>query len=179
MSSWAQKDISKWVCSGILHPLVTATWNYFNSYLLSQQVNYKGCSESNASCFMMLAHDMRGGYRWYGSRGWTFPPVFLYILLLCDRWQQRGSLTKWYLTWKCVWSKVVSLNSFMWKRNGTHSHSLMLAEHWWRWNSGCQHSEAVHFNNDTITAAVRQWVTSTGAEKSDLVWHGGSCSLLA
>ena len=134
MSSWAQKDISKWVCSGILHPLVTATWNYFNSYLLSQQVNYKGCSESNASCFMMLAHDMRGGYRWYGSRGWTFPPVFLYILLLCDRWQQRGSLTKWYLTWSMYETKG---------KKCTPLHSLMLAEALWSPNSVCEHSELV------------------------------------
>ena len=23
-------------------------------------------------------------------------------VLLCDRWQQRGSQTEWHLTWKCV-----------------------------------------------------------------------------
>jgi len=51
----------------------------------------------------------------YGSRGWTFPPISHYILLLCKRWQQSGRLTEWYLTWKCVWSKSVSLNSSMWK----------------------------------------------------------------
>ena len=28
-------------------------------------------------------------------------------------------------------------------KNGTHWHSLMLAEHLWRPNNGCQHSEAV------------------------------------
>jgi len=31
----------------------------------------------------------------YGSRGGTFPPIFFYMLLPCDRWQQKGSLTKW------------------------------------------------------------------------------------
>jgi len=30
---------------------------------------YKGCSERKASCFVMLAHYIRGGCWWYGSRG--------------------------------------------------------------------------------------------------------------
>lgn len=30
---------------------------------------YKGCSESNASYFILLAHGARGGRQWYGSRG--------------------------------------------------------------------------------------------------------------
>jgi len=46
----------------------------------------------------------------------TFPSIFHYILLLCDRWQQRGSLTKWHLTWKCTWSKGVSPNPSRWKK---------------------------------------------------------------
>ena len=41
--------------------------------------------------------------RWSGSRGCTFPPIFCYFLLLCDRWQQTGSLTHWHLTQ--VWMK--------------------------------------------------------------------------
>ena len=76
----------------------------------------EGCSKSNASCFMILAHNVRGGCQWYGSRGWTFPPIFHYILLLCDRWQQRGSLTKWCQPWKCIWSNSVSMNSSMQKK---------------------------------------------------------------
>ena len=51
-----------------------------------------------------------------GSRGWIFPTIFHYMLLPCDRWQQMGSLTKWCLTWKCEWSKGVSLNSTMQKK---------------------------------------------------------------
>ena len=39
-----------------------------------------------------------------------------FTVLLCDRWQQRGSLTKWCLTWKYVWSKGVSLDSSMLKK---------------------------------------------------------------
>ena len=50
----------------------------------------------------MMSHDIRGRWWWYSSRGWTFPPRFCYILLPCDRWQQRGSLTEWCLTWKCI-----------------------------------------------------------------------------
>ena len=46
----------------------------------------------------------------------TFPPIFHYVILPCNRWQQRGSLTKWGLMWKCGWSKGVSLNSSMWKK---------------------------------------------------------------
>ena len=35
--------------------------------------NYEDCSKMNASCFMMLAHDMKDRWWWYGSRGWTYP----------------------------------------------------------------------------------------------------------
>jgi len=54
---------------------------------------------------------------WNGSRDCTFPPISHYILLPCDRWKQRGSLTEWHLTWKCIWSKGVSLNSSL-QKNG-------------------------------------------------------------
>jgi len=83
----------------------------------------EGCSECNASYFMMLAHDII----WYGSRSWTFPLIFRYILLLCDRWQQRGSLTEWHLTWKCMWNKGVSLNPSMWKK----MHLLSFSTTYW------------------------------------------------
>ena len=72
---------------------------------------YNSCSKSNASYFIMLSHDARGGCWWDSRRGWTFSPIFHYVLLLCDRWQQRGSLAQWCLIWKCVWSKGVALNS--------------------------------------------------------------------
>ena len=47
----------------------------------------------------MLASDIRGGWWWYGSRGWIFPPIFHYVLLPHNRWQKRGNLKKWHLTW--------------------------------------------------------------------------------
>ena len=102
----------------------------------------KGCSESNASCFMVLAHSSRGRYWWYGIRGWTFPPAFCYMLLPCDRWDQRGSLTEWHLSWKCRRSKGMELNYSMCK-NGTHWHLSMFAECLWRPNSRCERNEAV------------------------------------
>jgi len=91
-------------------------WNIstasFEGYYASRK-KYEGCSESNASYFIMLAHDIRGRWWWYS---WTFPPVSHYILMACNRWQQRGSLTKWHPTWKCICSKGVELNSSMKKK---------------------------------------------------------------
>ena len=102
---------------------------------------YEGCSESNASYFMMLAHSVRGGYWWCGSRGWTFPSVFCYMLLLCDRWQQRGRLTKWCLTWKCISSKSVTLNSSMWKKlhpvTTINTHWALTETKQWMWVQWC------------------------------------------
>ena len=73
------------------------------------------CSKTNASYFM-LAHNIGGQYWWYCCRGWTSQSTLCYILLPRDGWQQRGSLTKWCLTLKCLWSRGVSLNSSMWKK---------------------------------------------------------------
>ena len=75
--------------------------------------------------FIMLPHNVRGGCWCYDSRGWTFPTISHYILLLCNRWLQRGILTKWHLIWKCLWSKSVSLNCSLWKKMapiGIHWH---------------------------------------------------------
>ena len=38
------------------------------------------------------------------------------MLLPCDRWQQRGTLTEWRLTWKSIWRKGVEFNSSMRKK---------------------------------------------------------------
>ena len=103
----------------------------------------EGCSKSNASYFVMLIHDNRGRWRWYSSKRWTFLPIFPYILLPCNGWQQRSSLTE-CLAWKCGWSRGEELNSPMWeKKNGTCWPSLMVAEYLWRSDSGCEHSEVV------------------------------------
>ena len=113
----------------------------------------------------MLAHHVRGRYLQHGSRSWTFPPAFHYILLPRDRWQQRGRLTEWHLTWKCVLNKEVELNSSTRKKKCTHWCLLILAEGSWKPSSGCEHSEAV----GGAFQQQWQWVTSTGA---DIYKHG-------
>ena len=30
-------------------------------------------------------------------------PQCYYIWLPSDKWEQRGSVTEWHLTWKCIW----------------------------------------------------------------------------
>ena len=37
------------------------------------------------------------------------------VLLLCDRWHQRGGVTERCMTWGCIWSKYMELNSSMQK----------------------------------------------------------------
>ena len=76
----------------------------------------EGCSKSYASYSTMLAHNLRGRCWRDDSGGWNFPPIFHYILSLCDRWQQWDSLSKRHLTWKCTWSKGVSMISSLWKK---------------------------------------------------------------
>ena len=90
----------------------------------------------------MLAHDIRGRCWWYGSMGWTFPLIVCSILLLCDRWQQRGSLTNG------IWrGSVYEAKVYHWippcGKKCTHWHSLMLGECFWRPNSGYKRCEAV------------------------------------
>ena len=100
----------------------THTGRLFHFLLLSCIISYVGVNwvwkttTLQLFYFISLAHRVRGRCWWYGSRGWTFPKTFHYILLLSDRWHHRSSLTKWHLTWKCVRSKDVSLNSTMQKK---------------------------------------------------------------
>ena len=124
--------------------------------------NSEDHSENNSSYFIMLAHNFRNRYWCLAVRSSHQYP----ILFPCNRWQQRSSLTKWHLTWKCIWSKGVSLNSCMRKKwhSLTFTDSLLniFEDHtvdvrmvkWW----------VVQFSNDAIIAAVKQWVTSTGAD---------------
>ena len=66
--------------------------------------NYEG---NSLSYFIILAQKARSRYWWYGSRGRTFPPIFHDVLLPCDRWQQRCTLTqmsdvKVWMNQRCV-----------------------------------------------------------------------------
>ena len=77
---------------------------------------------SHFLCWLTLSEMDVGGM---ASR--TFPPVFHYVLLLCDRWQQSYSLTEWHLTWKYTWSKGVELNSCMQRK----WYPLTFIDCWW------------------------------------------------
>jgi len=102
--------------------MVTTKTGKMQSYLITDLPNYsvhlvcEDCFKCSESYLIMLAHEVRCGFWRYGSGGWTFPQIFHYILLLCSRWQQRGSLTEWCQTWKWVWSKGMELNSSIWKK---------------------------------------------------------------
>ena len=131
------------------------------------------CSESNASCFIILAHAIRGRCLCYGSGGCTFPPICHYMSSPCNRWQQRGTLTKCRLTWKRVWSKEAH-----WippcRKDCTQWHTLKLVEHLWRPGSGCEHGEEAVGGVFQLWWE-RQWMTSAHA---DFYKQAGSCSLL-
>ena len=112
---------------------------------------YEICFKSNASYFTMSYHTNRGGCWQYGSRDWTFPMILHFMSLPCDRWQQRGSLTKWCLTWKSRWNRDVELNSSIWKKLCLLTFiSACWTDACWRPSSGCEHSEVVG-------SAFQQW----------------------
>ena len=71
------------------------------------------------------------------------------MLLLYDRWQQRDSQAEWRLTWKCVWSRGVSLNSSMQEK----LHPLTFIDACWTF----MHCEAVG-------GAFQQWQQWYGRE---------------
>ena len=118
----------------------------------------EGCSRSNSSSLIMWVHSVRDRCCSYDSTGWTFPTIFHYILLLCDRWQQRGNLTKWCMTWKCIWSKGVSLNSSMqtkwhqWMSIHWSSLNIYGSKQWmWaQWGSACCISAEPTANSESL-----------------------------
>jgi len=83
-----------------------------------------------------------------GSRGWTFSPIFHYMLSSCDRWQQQDSLTEWHLKWKCIWRKIKAGIEFSpWRKKW---HPLTFINTCLRRpNSGHERSEGcvVHFSS--------------------------------
>jgi len=133
----------------------------------------KCCFKSNFSYFIILVHNVRGRCWWCGSRGWNFSTVFHYILLPCDRWQQRGSLTKWHLKWKCVWSRSVLSNSSMQKK------TTPIDIHWCLLNV----CEDQTMNDSTVRLCVVCFSSGDSNSRSPLwsseTWHAGSCSVLS
>jgi hypothetical protein len=107
----------------------------------------------------MLAHDIRGWYSWYGTRGINLPTNNLKVLLACD--YSRGAVWQNGIWYNCIQSRGVSLNTFMWGKNRTCWHSSTLAECLRCPNSGCEHGEVVG-------GAFHQWQQS--CERQAVFW---------
>lgn len=45
---------------------------------------------------------------WYDSKDLTFPSIFYYILLSCNKWHKRGKLTKCFVAVFCSWLLALS-----------------------------------------------------------------------
>ena len=91
----------------------------------------------------MLAHNIRGRYWWFGSRGWTFPPISHYILFIMWQMAAEGWSEKNY-----VWcGNVYEANVCDWilpcRNNGTHWHSSMPSVCYGDQTVDVEHSEAV------------------------------------
>jgi len=105
-------------------------------------------------------------------------PSHQYSVTCCDRWQQRSTLTEWRLTWKCVWSKGVEMNSSMWKK----WLPLTFIDIFWMFmetrNSWCKAKLWVeHFscgNSDVKDKSCSRWPCGFLWEQ-----YTGSCSLLS
>lgn len=119
------------------------------------------------SCLLFYFVDPWCQSWWYGNKGWIFPTIFHSILLLWDRWQQRGSLTKQCPTWKCVWNKGMD-TQFLHVRKmvpiAIHGHLLNI------------------YGDQTVGG---EWCISAVMTAGHLCWsrflqvqHAGSCLLL-
>ena len=118
---------------------------------------------------------MFSGYWWLDSKDWTFLPVFHHILLACHRWQQMGSLRKWRWRGSAYESKV--LNSSIWKKWHPpiffSACRLFMETKRWVWAQWkLDYVGSIFPSNDTIIAAIKQWVTSA------LMFRSTACRLL-
>ena len=95
-----------------------------------------------------------------------------YILLPCDRWQQRGSLIKWHLTWKCIRSEGVSSNSSMQKK----LHPLTFVDACWTLMDTKQWMWAQWGGGWCASAVVATRVGQLHWCRFLWAWHAGSCS---
>ena len=110
---------------------------------------------------------------WFHKNVVKYPTSFMFSLL-CDKRQQWDSLTKWCLTWKCRWSKGVSLLLYAEKEAPIDIHQCLLN---------------VSGDQTVDVSTLRQWVVCFSSSDSNSghlywcgflrVWHAGSCSSLA
>jgi len=100
---------------------------------------------------MVLNTDVRGRCLWYGNREWTFHRYSIKLNFVVV-WQMAaaGQSETIASDMEASMKQRCFSEFFSAKKNGTHWHSLTLAEHLWRPNSGREHSEAV-------SGAFQQW----------------------
>ena len=104
----------------------------------------------------MFAHDIRGGYWWNSSRAWTFPEILHYILLPCNTWKQRDTLTEW------KWNKAK-----MYHWIPLHRKKMALIDiH--------QHLLNIYGDQTMDMRTVRQWVVHFSSTDSDIKDKPGS-----
>lgn len=83
---------------------------------------YESCSKSNASCFTVLAHNVRGRRWWHGIRCGTFPTTSCYILLADGI---KGTVWQNGVWHGSVFEAKEHHRVLPWGKNDTHWHSLM------------------------------------------------------
>ena len=116
---------------------------------------YEVCSKCNDFSFIKSTHNVRDKCWWWYTRGWTFPLIF-HLVAVCH-------IVVEGLSDKMSWDMEVHKNKGTLfppcRKNCSHWHSSLLAEHWWKPNSGCEHSEPV--GGAFQLWWQWQWVTST------------------
>ena len=132
----------------------------FSSWYLAKKDKHKGCSESNASNYVDSQHQRRMVVAWAAEGELSHPYSLKFCCHVTDGskgalWQNSIWHGSAYEAKVCHWIPAC-------RKNGTHWHSLMLAEHWWRPNSGCEHSKAV--GGVFQQWQQKRWVTSTGTD---------------
>ena len=164
--------MSSYVFEGISY-MIQNTGRHLNSLR-----NYKGCSEGNASYFILSVHNNRGGCWCYSRRGWTFTPILHNILFFVTDGSRGAVWQKWHLLFKCLWSKDTSLNSSMWENMAP------IDIHW--------HVLNVYRDQTVDVSTVRQWMVCFSSGDSSVkdkprsrwpyrflqVWHTDSYSSL-
>ena len=129
-------------------PRIPAPHTSSCAFLFPQSIKYKGCCESTASNSVMSTHNIRSRCWCYGSRGWTFPPIFHTFCCVTDG--SRGAV--WQIG---VWHRsVYGAKVCHWippcRKYGIRWRLSTLAKWLWRPNSGCEHRVVVwvvHFSS--------------------------------
>jgi len=134
---------------------------YLSSWVY-EHVKYKAWSKSNASYSIMLDPEVRGNYWWEDSDSTAIPPIFLYMLLLCDRWQLL----------------TLTLPECLWRPNSVREHSDMVRatfQQWWQqqWVT----STGANCYKHDIRALLHHWQKQRANNSSDCVQKYWICSI--